>query len=283
MSREITLKELLEAGCHFGHQVTRSNPKSRDFVYASRDKVQIIDLVKTKEELEKAGAFVKTTASHGGKIIFLGTKRQAKTIVEEEAKRCGVFYVVKRWVGGLLTNWDEVKKNLKRMEDLRENLKSDKWTKREKVLFERSLRKLEGLYGGIEGLNLRPDLLYIVDTHREEGAVKEANKVGVPVVGIVDTNADPRIIDYAIPANDDAVKSIQLITSYIADAVIEGRQEGEKQEKEKNKEDEEKESKVGEKEKAKVATKAVKKTESKRKTSAKGEDSPKTTKVKTTS
>lgn len=229
--KEITLKELLEAGCHFGHQVIRSNPKAREFVYTSREKIQIIDLAKTKEGLEKAAAFAKATARLGGKIIFVGTKRQAKNIILEEAKRCGAFYVNKRWIGGLLTNWDEVKKNLKRMEELRENLKSDKWTKKEKGLFEKRLKKLELIYGGLEGLTEKPEALYIIDTHKEDGVVREAGRVDVPIVGIVDTNANPQLIDYPIPANDDAVKSIELITSYIAGAVIEGKEMGEKQEK----------------------------------------------------
>lgn len=242
--KEVSLKDLLEAGCHFGHQVVRSNPKAREFVYASRDRIQIIDLAKTKEGLEKAAAFVKEIVAGGrppasasgaagdgqGRIIFVGTKRQAKNIILEEAKRCGAFYVAKRWVGGLLTNWEEVRKNLKRMEELRENLKSDKWTKREKVLFEKKLKKLELLYGGIEGLNSRPEALYIVDTHKEEGAVREAKRMGIPIIGIVDTNSNPEIIDYPIPANDDAVKSIQLITGYLADAIIEGRQVAQKAE-----------------------------------------------------
>lgn len=230
--REVSLKELLEAGCHFGHQVPKSNPKAREFVYTSRDKIQIIDLVKTKQGLEKAVDFVKGTIAKGGKILFLATKKQAQNIVLEEAKRCGAFFMVKRWIGGLLTNWEEIKKNLKRMEELRENLKSDQWTKREKVLMEKKLRKLEVIYGGIERLDERPQLIYIVDTHEEENAVFEANKMGIPIVGIVDTNGNPELVNYPIPANDDAVKSIQLITTSVADAVIEGQAMAEKVEKE---------------------------------------------------
>lgn len=226
--REISLRELLEAGCHFGHQISRANPKAGEFVYATRDKVQIIDLVKTKAELEKAAAFVKTIISQGGKIIYLGTKNQARDTILSEAQRGGVFYVTKRWIGGLLTNWEEIRKNLKRMEELRQNLKSDKWTKKEKLLMERQLKKLESIYGGIEGLTERPQALFILDTHREEGAVREAERVGVPIVGVVDTNANPDPIDFPIPANDDAVKSIELITAYITDAVLEGKAEAEK-------------------------------------------------------
>lgn len=254
--REVSLKELLEAGCHFGHQVPKSNPKAREFVYTSRDKIQIIDLVKTKQGLEKAVDFVKGTITKGGKILFLATKKQAQSIVLEEAKRCGAFFMVKRWIGGLLTNWEEIKKNLKRMEELRENLKSAEWTKKEKVLMEKKLRKLEAIYGGIERLTERPQLIYIVDTHEEENAVFEANKMGVSIVGIVDTNGNPELVDYPIPANDDAVKSIQLITTSVADAVIEGQAIAEKAEKEALALEKKKEA-VPREEKAKTAKKKV--------------------------
>lgn len=230
--REITLKELLEAGCHFGHQVPKSHPKAREFVYTSRDKIQIIDLAKTKEGLEKSADFIKNLVSSGGKVIFVGTKKQARDIVEEEARRCGTFYIAKRWIGGLLTNWEEVGKNLKRMGELRDNLKSDKWTKKEKVLMEKKLRKLENIYGGIEGMTGRPQALYIVDTHGEDNAVREANRLDIPVAGIVDTNANPDGVACVIPANDDAVHSIRLITSYMADAVMEGKEMVEKKQKE---------------------------------------------------
>ena len=253
--KEVSLKELLEAGCHFGHQVPKSNPKARDFVYTSRDGIQIIDLAKTKVGLEKASDFVKKTVSEGGIIIFVGTKKQARSLVLEEAKRCGAFYMTKRWVGGLLTNWEEVKKNLKRMEDLRQNLKSDVWTKKEKVLMEKTLKKLEIIYGGIEGLKERPQALYIVDTHKEDGAVREGVRMSVPIVGIVDTNADPGNIDYPIPAHDDAGRSIQLSTSFMADAVIEGKELWEK----KNQKEQEKQEKRREKEEDKEKEKEEKK------------------------
>lgn len=250
--QEISLKDLLEAGCHFGHQVPKSNPKAREFIYTARDNVQIIDLTKTKEGLEKGGDFIKEIVAHGGKVVFVGTKNQARSIVSTEAKRCGVFFMVKRWIGGLLTNWEEVRKNLKQMEELRENLKSEKWTKKEKVLMEKRLRKMGIIYGGIEGLSALPQVLYIVDTHKEEGALSEAIKRGVQVVGIVDTNANPEDVDYPIPANDDAVKSIQLITAYIADAVLEGQAAAQKMAEEAVKE--EKKALVKEEKKSKAAT-----------------------------
>lgn len=268
--KDISLKDLLEAGCHFGHQISRANPKAREFVYATRDKVQIIDLAKTKTGLEKAAAFVKTITSQGGKIIYVGTKNQARDTILSEARRGGVFYVTKRWIGGFLTNWEEIRKNLKRMEDLRQNLKSEKWTKKEKLLMERQLRKLESIYGGIEGLTERPQALFILDTHREDGAVREAGRVGVPIVGVVDTNANPAPIDFPIPANDDAVKSIELITAYITDAILEGKTEAEKMVVEK-------EAEVSKEEKK---TKAVQGVENKTSAPKKTKDTKKKTGVK---
>lgn len=225
---EISLKDLLEAGCHFGHQVTKSNPRSRDFVYQARGGIQIIDLAKTRECLAKAAEYLRDLAIRGGQIIFVGTKRQAKGIVEEEAKRAGVFLITERWIGGTLTNWEEIKKNIDKIGKLEEQIKSAKegeggYTKREILLWERELVKLMKIYGGIRSLEKAPDALFIVDTHKEDLPVKEAIRTGVKLVGIVDTNADPDPIDYPIPANDDATGSIKYITHYLAEAVIEGR------------------------------------------------------------
>lgn len=239
--KEITLEELLEAGCHFGHQVTRQNPKARDFVFEARDNIHIIDLAKTKEGLAAAAAFIKAQASKAGStMLVLGTKRQARDIIREEVKRAndalgegqGLFFVTSRWIGGTLTNFDEVAKNFKRLKDLTARLASDvekaKYTKKEVGLWERARAKLEGFYGGIADMQQRPDALFVIDTHLEDLAVREAAKTGVAMVGIVDTNADPTAVDYPIPANDDAVGSIKLIASYIMDAWIEGRKkEGE--------------------------------------------------------
>lgn len=232
--REITLEELLEAGCHFGHQVTRSNPKARGFIFEARDNIHIIDLVKTKEGLEEAAAFIRALAFKGGSLAVVGTKRQARTIVEEVVLLAqekmvgdGLFYITNRWVGGLLTNFSEVSKNFKKLKELSENLQSEefkaKYTKKEIGLWQKDRQKLESLYGGVSALTKKPDALFIIDSHLEDLAVREAIRMGVTTVAIVDTNADPDIIDHPIPANDDAVGSIRLITSYIVDAWSEGR------------------------------------------------------------
>jgi small subunit ribosomal protein S2 len=230
--KEITLEELLEAGCHFGHQVIRSNPKARDFVFESRDNIQIIDLAKTKEGLEEAVAYVRELAKKGGSLLVVGTKRQAQQIVEQEVKRVGhgqnsIFYVTQRWVGGILTNTLEISKNIKKLNDITEMLKDQnekaKYTKKELSLFDKERQRLESLYGGIAEMAKAPDALFIVDSHMEQLAVNEAIRMRIPTVAIVDTNSDPQIIDYPIPANDDAVGSIQLIVTYIVNAWEEGR------------------------------------------------------------
>ena len=231
--REITLEELLEAGCHFGHQVTRSNPKARDFIFEARDNIHIIDLAKTKEGLEEAATFVKDLAAKNGVMVIVGTKRQAQSIVEEEVKRAGMenlFYITNRWVGGLLTNFQEVSKNFKKYADFVTDLQDDevkaRYTKKEVAGWGKEKNKLENLYGGIAKITKKPDALFIIDSHLENLAVREAIATNVPTVALVDTNADPAIINYPIPANDDAVGSIKLIVSYIIDAWIEGRKEG---------------------------------------------------------
>lgn len=229
--RQITLEELLAAGCHFGHQVTRANPKARDFVYESRDNIQIIDLGKTKEGLEEAAAFVKDLASTGGSLLIVGTKRQAHEIIKKEMDRVDqsrgqVFFIFDRWIGGVLTNFSEISKNIKKLEDLQKKLQSEEekanYTKKEIGLWEKEKQRLETLYGGIKKMTKVPDALYIVDSHLEDLAVREAQSMGVQTVAIVDTNADPNVIDYPIPANDDAAGSIELITDYLIEAWNEG-------------------------------------------------------------
>ena len=226
--REITLEELLEAGCHFGHQVTRSNPKARDFVFEARDNIHIIDLAKTKLGLEEAGAYARDLASKNGTLLIVGTKRQAQEIVKKEIEKAGknVFYVTDRWIGGVLTNFSEVSKNFKKLQDLSQKLQSDeektKYTKKEIAQWVKEKQRLTSLYGGIADMQKPPDAMFIIDSHFEDLAVREAANMGITTVAIVDTNADPLIIDYPIPANDDAVGSIQLITSYIMDAWVEG-------------------------------------------------------------
>ena len=240
--KQVSLEELLEAGCHFGHQVTRSNPRARDFIFEAREGVHIIDLGKTKEGLEEAGRFVKSEAQKEGTVmVVVGTKRQARGIIEEEAKKAlqqvqgeqkngesdGLFYVTNRWIGGLLTNFSEVSKNFQKLIDLTAKIQSpeerEKFTKKEVGGWEKERQKLEGLYGGVYRIKKTPDLLFIVDSHLENLAVREASRMGVTTVGIVDTNADPAEVDYPIPANDDAVGSIELIVKYIMEAWTEGK------------------------------------------------------------
>jgi len=235
--REITLEELLEAGCHFGHQVTRGNPKARDYIFEARDNIHIVDLTKTKAGLEEAGKFIFNLSQKNGSLIVVGTKRQARSVVEEEVKKAKqqssgkienqIFYVTERWVGGTLTNFSEVAKNFKKLKDLAEKLRSEeersKYTKKEIGLWEKERQKLALLYGGIADLKKIPDAVFVIDSHLEDLVIDEARKMGVTTVAIVDTNANPEIIDYPIPANDDATGSIKLITSYIIDAWIEGR------------------------------------------------------------
>lgn len=229
--REITLEELLAAGCHFGHQVTRANPKARDFVFEARDNIQIIDLAKTKEGLEEAGAFIKDLSARGASLLVVGTKRQAQESVKKEMQRVDqsrgqVFFVYDRWIGGILTNFPEISKNIKKLSDLGQKLQSEeeksKYTKKEIGLWEKEKIRLESLYGGIAKMTKLPDALYIIDSHLEDLAVREAQSMNVPTVAIVDTNADPNVIDYSIPANDDAAGSIELITAYLVDAWNEG-------------------------------------------------------------
>lgn len=231
--RNITLEELLEAGCHFGHQVTRQNPKSRDFVFEARDNIHIIDLEKTKEGLDAAGVFVRDLAKRNGTMVLLGAKRQAEQVVRDGAKRAqeqgadGLYYVTQRWIGGIFTNFPEVSKNFRKLKTITENLANEyekaKFTKKEISLWEKERVKLENFYGGVADMKQVPDAIFIIDTHIEDLAVREARAKGVKTVGITDTNSDPTIIDYPIPANDDALGSIQLITDYIIDAWIEGR------------------------------------------------------------
>ena len=237
--KQISLEELLEAGCHFGHQVTRSNPKARDFVFEARDNIQIIDLVKTKEGLDEAAEFVKNLGLRGGTLLVLGTKRQAKEIIEQEIARVKeilkndkkdpdnkLFYVTQRWIGGILTNFTEVSKNFKKLKDINERLANEeekaKYTKKEISQWIEEKQKLEVFYKGILELKGKPDVLFIIDTHLEDLAVREALSMHVETIGIVDTNADPYLIDHPIPANDDAVGSIKLIVSHILDAFAEG-------------------------------------------------------------
>ena len=222
----IPLEEFLEAGAHFGHQARRWNPKMKQYLHTVRGGVHIFDLVKTAEGLKAASEYVSDLLSDGGTIIFVGTKRQAQEIVKEEAQKCGAFFVTERWLGGTITNWGQIGKSIRRLEEMREKREAgeyDKYTKKENVLINREIEKLTRFLGGLVGLRKIPDAIFVVDVVREIAAVKEAKLRGVKVVAILDSNADPDMADYVIPANDDAVRSIKLIVTKISEAVSEGK------------------------------------------------------------
>jgi len=221
------MKALLEAGVHFGHRRQRWNPKMKSFIFTERNGIHIIDLQQTIARLTKAYEAVKDTVGKGGIVLFVGTKRQAQETIETEAKRCGMPYVNVRWLGGTLTNFHTIRKRIEYLEELERRKEAgefDLLPKKEAMRKEKELERLRRKLGGLRGLDRLPDMLFVVDVVKEALAVKEANRLGIPVVGMVDTNADPDPIDYCIPANDDAIRAIKLITSKIADAVIEGRQ-----------------------------------------------------------
>lgn len=223
---EITLKQLLEAGCHFGHQSRRWNPRMKQYLFGVREKIHIFDLVKTKEGLETACAFAKASAVEGKAIVFVGTKRQARSIVEEQAKKAGAFYVIQRWIGGTITNWKQIKKSLEKLAEMKEKREKGeykKYTKREQLLLDREINRLEKFFGGLVGLDRAPEVLFIVDVKKEDAAVKEATTKEVPILGLVDSDSNPDPIGYVIPANDDAVGSIKFVVEKIAEAVKEGK------------------------------------------------------------
>ncbi len=222
----ITMKELLEAGVHFGHQKERWNPKMKKFIFTERNGIHIIDLQKTLKYFDEAYDYIADLVANGGTILFVCTKKQGQDIVKEEAERCGMFYINKRWLGGTITNFETIKKSifkLKMLKKMEEEGIFEKLPKKEAMKLKRKKEKLEKYIGGIENMKRIPDALFIVDVVREENAVTEARKAGVPIVALVDTNADPDLIDYPIPANDDAIRAIRLLTSRIADAVLEGK------------------------------------------------------------
>jgi small subunit ribosomal protein S2 len=223
----ITMKELLEAGVHFGHQAKRWNPKMKKYIFGERNGIYIIDLQKTLKLFKEAYDFVRSEASQGKDILFVGTKKQAQDAITEEAKRCGMYYVSSRWLGGMLTNYATIRKSidrLKKIEKMKEDGTYDKLTKKEVAGLEKERAKLEKILSGIKIMPDLPSVVFIIDPRKEDIAVHEANKLGIPVVAVVDTNCDPDNIDYVIPGNDDAIRAIRLMASKIADAVIEGRQ-----------------------------------------------------------
>lgn len=223
----VELTDLLNAGAHFGHLTRRWNPKMKPFIFMERNGIHIIDLKKTQELLESAYNAAANIAAEGKRFLFVGTKKQAQEVVKEEAMRCGEFYVTERWLGGMLTNFSTIRKSVKRLSNI-EKMEADgtydKLTKREVMRLEREKEKLHSYLSGVIDMTRLPGALFVVDIKKEDIAVKEARRLGIPVFAIVDTNVDPDGIDHPIPANDDAIKSIQLITKVIADAVLEGRQ-----------------------------------------------------------
>ena len=222
---DIPLVDLLEAGCHFGHQSRRWNPKMKPFIYCSRDGVHIFDLAQTAKCLQEACLAAREFVSKDGVILFLGTKRQAAVIVKKEAIKAGAPYVTVRWLGGTISNWQEIRKRLDRLAERKEKTEKgeyDKYTKKENVLIDREISRLERFFGGMSDLNKTPDALFIVDINKEMTAVREARRRGIKIFAIADSNSDPDLIDYPIPANDDAVKSIELIVKTFGKAVLEG-------------------------------------------------------------
>ena len=223
----VTMRDMLKAGVHFGHQTRFWNPKMKPYIFGARNKIHIINLEKTLPLFNDALAFVNKLAASNNKVLFVGTKRAAQKTIREEAARCGMPYVDHRWLGGMLTNWKTIRQSIKRLRDLEaqaEDGTMDKLTKKEALMRRREMDKLERSIGGIKDMGGLPDALFVVDVDHEDIAVLEARKLGIPVIAVVDTNSDPDNIDYIIPGNDDAIRAIQLYVSAVADAIIEGRQ-----------------------------------------------------------
>ncbi len=223
----VSMKQLLEAGVHFGHQTRRWNPKMAKYIFTERNGIYIIDLQKTVKMLDDAYDFIREVSVEGGEVLFVGTKKQAQEAIKEEAERCGMHFVNARWLGGMLTNYRTIKTRIARLEQLN-NMKADGTfdllPKKEVVKLELEIEKLEKFIGGIKNMHELPKALFVVDTRKEKIAVAEARALGIPVVAIVDTNCDPDEVDYVIPGNDDAIRAVKLIAGAMADAIIEGRQ-----------------------------------------------------------
>jgi small subunit ribosomal protein S2 len=222
----LTMKELLEAGVHFGHQTKRWNPKMQKYIFGERNGIYIIDLQKTLKKFREAYAFVRDLAAGGGTMLFIGTKKQAQETVFEEAGRCGMYYVNQRWLGGTLTNFTTIRKSiarLKKLEEMKETGEFDRVSKKEALQLDREREKLEKALIGIKVMDSLPSSVFIIDPRKENIAVAEAQRLGIPIVAIVDTNCDPTGIDFPIPGNDDAIRAVRLITSRMADAILEGR------------------------------------------------------------
>ena len=223
----ITMKELLEAGVHFGHQTKRWNPKMKEYIFGERNGIYIIDLQKTLKMFKEASKFVQELAADGKIVLFVGTKRQAQDAIAEEATKCGGFYINQRWLGGLLTNWITVQKSVKRLKELDEMATDGRYEllpKKEVIKLERERKHLQANLAGIKNMSRLPDAIFVIDSNKEQIAVREARKLGIPVVAVVDTNCDPSEVDYVIPGNDDALRAIRLFTSKISESIAEGAQ-----------------------------------------------------------
>ncbi len=219
--KKISIKELLDAGIHFGHRTNRWNPKMADFIFGHRNGIHIIDLQQTLSYFNNALKIVEEAAKEKKNILFVGTKRQASDIIEKYALDCDQYFINKRWLGGMLTNWDTIQNSIKRLKDMEDVLinKATSYTKKELLMFENSVEKLNKALGGIKNMSGKPDLLFIIDTNKEILAVKEANKIGIPIVAVIDSNSNPEGIDYPIPGNDDAIRSIEYYCSAVSETV----------------------------------------------------------------
>jgi len=226
MATVVSMKALLESGVHFGHRTNKWDPRMRPFIFTERNGIHIIDLQQTVKSLNTAFGIVRDVVSQGGTVLFIGTKRQAQETVKEEAMRCGMPYITERWMGGLLTNWVtffQRMTEMERMERMRDTGEIKRLTKNEGLLIEREINRLLVRLSGIRNMKKLPDVLFVVDVMREETAIKEANKLGIPVIALVDTNCNPNGVDYVIPSNDDAIRAIKLLVGKVSDAVLEGR------------------------------------------------------------
>ena len=223
----VSMKQLLEAGVHFGHQTRRWNPKMARFIFTERNGIYIIDLQKTVKKMEEAYNFVRDLAAEGGTVLFVGTKKQAQESIKNEAERCNMFYVNERWLGGMLTNYQTIEKRVRRLKTLEKQQEDGTFEllpKKEVILLKHEMEKLQKFLGGIKDMKKLPSALFIIDPKKEEIAVAEARKLHIPIIATVDTNCDPDVIDYPVPANDDAIRAVKLLTGKIADAILEGRQ-----------------------------------------------------------
>nr|WP_307992928.1 30S ribosomal protein S2 [uncultured Niameybacter sp.] len=223
----ISMKQLLEAGVHFGHQTRRWNPKMKEYIFTERNGIYIIDLQKTAKKIDEAYAKIRQVGEEGGKVLFVGTKKQAQDSVKSEAERCGMYYVNQRWLGGMLTNFSTIKSRVARLKQLEEMEKDGTFEvlpKKEVIELRKEMDKLEKNLGGIKEMKQLPDLMFVVDPRKEKIAIQEAHILGIPVVAIVDTNCDPEEVDYVIPGNDDAIRAVKLIVAKMADAIIETNQ-----------------------------------------------------------